>query len=115
MGGFQDAKRAARRRVHDTFSVPATYFPSDAIDGVDCTVRVLDVQLTTGDIDNMGWARKWASNPNIVFLASEVSPKRRGRVVVYSDATRATAEAEFIVEAVQPVYGDTVTAETIRK
>lgn len=113
--GFQDAKRAARRRVHDTFAVPASYFAHDAIDGVDCTVRVLDVQLTTGDVDNMGWARKWASNPNIVFLSAEVVPKRRGRVVVYSDATRATAEAEFLVEAVQPIYGDTVTAECIRK
>lgn len=113
--GFQDAKRAARRKVHGTFSVPAKYFAPDAIDGVDCTVRVLDVQLTSGDVDSMGWARKWASNPNIVFLTSEASPKRSGRVLVYSDVTRTLLDAEFMVEAVQPVYGETVTAECIRK
>lgn len=113
--GFQDAKRAARRKVHETFSVPASYYEPNAIDPVDCLVRVLDVQLTAGDVDNMGWARRWASNPNVVFLTAEVIPKRKAKVLVYEDLARTVLVAEYVVEAVQPVYGETVIAECLRK
>ncbi len=113
--GFRDIKLVARRKVHAMFAVPARYYAPDTIDGVDCSVRVLDVTLTSGDVENMGWARKWASDPNIVFLAAEVMPVRRGRLIVYADDTRTAEEAEFVVEAVQPVYGETVTAECLRK
>jgi hypothetical protein len=112
---FRDSKLAARRIVHAMFAVPARYYAPDTIDGVDCTVRVLDVTLTSGDVENMGWARKWASDPNIVFLAEEVIPARKGRLIVFSDDERTIEESNFVVEAVQPVYGETVTAECLRK
>lgn len=100
-----DIKQAARLRLHAHNAVPAQYLAPGATTPVECSVRVLDVDTLSGWDDA---ARRWMESPKLVFLVSQVSPARGGRVTI-------TGSGEsYRIENVMPEYNVTVTAETIR-
>lgn len=105
---IRDIKNAARLSLHRQMSVQGLYLAPGATVPVECSVRVLDVQTASGDAESMGWARRWVDHPEIVFLVSEVTPTRNGRLTLVDDG------AQYRIDNVKPVYGITVSAEALR-
>lgn len=106
MGGFRDIKKNARRKVHDTMSVPALYLdytPLDSAseDPIACNVRVHTKKVQLGDQQGTSFQFAEAHEiiPKIIFDRLELTPARHGVVVV------ADGEAYLIDNLLPPDEG----------
>ena len=87
MTTFAQMKREARRAVHDTFAVDATYLDSTLADPVILRVRFHTRRAILGDDLNQGYA-EIAENIDRVILDREelatkgLTPRRRGVVTL---------------------------------
>lgn len=106
---IRDLKARSRLSLHTAMSVPAIYVDPDTQAETSCSVRVHSRTQMFGDMAGFDYApaERVATVPEIVALASEVSPVRGG---VFSLA----ADEAYEVETVMPRDGITVTTQVTR-
>ena len=110
MGDFRERIRDGRHRLHERMGTPAIYMPIAGSKSKSLiTVRVHEFWRSLGDLKgtNFNYAEVEDISPRIVFLVSEVTPKRGAIVSV------APGEA-YRVDLVLPVNGITVTAKVVK-
>jgi len=109
MQSIRDIRNKARNALHNRMSVAAIYVDPDDASETAVTVRTHHRTAAFGDVDgyDYGPAERVSTVPEIVALASQVSPKRLG---VFSLA----ADEAYRVESVMPVDGITVTTQVVR-
>lgn len=102
--GWPDIKRQARLAVHTAFTWPAVYTPPDVgAVSVPVSVRRHTKILSEGDQNGAGFAVVREDVNRIVFLASEVTPERKG-VVEFEDGFR------YAIDLIEPHDGEPVIA-----
>jgi hypothetical protein len=113
MGKFRDQIREARRSLHEYMSVNAlawtgTYDPLRTV-VTEVTVRVHEKWMALGDLKgtNFNYAEIESVTPRMIFLVSEVEPKR-GMYVSVSPGLA------FRVDNTQPPDDITQTANVVR-
>lgn len=110
MGNFREKLRAGRKQLHERMSTPAIYLPAaGSTSQVLISVRVHEHFKALGDLKgtNFNYAEVEDISPRIVFLRSEISPKRGAIVSV------APGEA-YRVDHVLPHDDMTVTAKVVK-
>ena len=110
MSNFRDHLRKARTAIHKTMAVPAYVFVEDAVDAYsEITVRRNDKFTQLGDLKgtNFNYAEVEDNSPTLIFLRSEITPKR-GMIVMIAE------DEGYYVEAVLPPHGITVSARVSR-
>lgn len=90
-------------------AVPAVYYSKDRQTAQACTVRVHHRTQAFGDLTGFDYApaERVTTVPEIVFLASEVSPSRGGAVSLAADEA-------YEIEATFPRDGLTITCQVSR-
>ena len=102
--------RAGRGKLHERMSTPAIYLPAaGSRSQISISVRVHEFWKALGDLKgtNFNYAEVEDISPRIVFLLSEVAPKRGAIVSV------APGEA-YRVDLVLPHDDITVTAKVVK-
>jgi hypothetical protein len=113
MGKFRDQIREARRSLHDYMSVDALAWagPYDPLRTVvtPVTVRVHEKWLALGDLKgtNFNYAEIESVTPRMIFLVSEIDPKRGMYVSI-------AAGVAFRIDNTQPADDITQTANVVR-
>ncbi len=110
MGDYRAKMRAGRGKLHERMSTPAIYLPAaGSRSQISISVRVHEFWKALGDLKgtNFNYAEVEDISPRIVFLLSEVSPKRGAIVSV------APGEA-YRVDLVLPHDDITVTAKVVK-
>lgn len=110
MGDYRERMRAGRQQLHERMSTPAIYLPvAGSRSQTLISVRVHQFWKALGDLKgtNFNYAETEDINPRIVFLLSEIHPKRGSIVSV------APGEA-YRVDLVLPPDGITVTAKVVK-
>lgn len=105
---IRDLRNRARGSLHKALSIPAVYITPTG-DASDCSVRVHHRIKPFGDMTGFDYqpAERVTTVPEIVSLAAEVTPTRRG---VFSIA----ADEAYRVESVFPRDGLTITTQVTR-
>lgn len=96
-GVFAEARALARRVVHDTMSVAASYFAPGASEPVEVNVRQPHKMGLTGDLSNDGYPEVMVGIDSVIFDREELSqksivPARLARVVM-ADGTVLSLES----------------------
>ena len=111
LGGIESEKAAARQRLHARLAVAANaYAGGDPEVEPDATrLRVASRIEPIGSLTGSGYtyAERWEDSPKLIFLISEHTPERGD---VYSLA----ADIAYVVEAVEPRDGLTISARAAR-
>ena len=86
-GAFAAAKALARRTVHDTMSVAATYIDPSLAMAVPLRVRWHNKIVQGGDLENQGYTQVITSYDRVIFDRDEIEPlgivvQRGGKVTI---------------------------------
>ena len=105
----RDLRDRSRMSLHKALSVPAICVDLDNATETPCSVRVHDRTQGFGDMTGFDYApaERITTVPEIVVLASEITPKRG---FVFSLA----ADEAYEVEIVMPRDGITITTQVTR-
>lgn len=108
--GWREQKDIARQRVHEAMSYPANYYAPGSATPEPCTVRLhIESPKQAGDVNGMGFATRIEYPMEAVFLLSEVSPARRGRIDILADD--GTVTESYVIETEGRPYGLTINCE----
>lgn len=83
--GWRETRATARDAVHAAFGVPATYYAPGSETAVPVNVRHHSQIVPSGDLEREGYADQIIDVNRVVFDTTEVSPVRKGRVVMPDD------------------------------
>jgi hypothetical protein len=91
MGNWAEVRQRARRAVHNTFSLPATYLAPGATaeEAISCNVRLHNELKMFGDLDRELFAQVISDQNRLVIDTVEVEiVQRLATVKVYADSAR---------------------------
>lgn len=114
---WQAAKLKARQAVHDTFSLSAIFYETDAsipdADADTVTARIHDKSTPVGDLagTNLNYAETMERPTRVIFLVADMVGRNldRGSIIVGTDY--ASQNVGYFIENVHPVDGLTVTVD----
>ena len=112
MQPWREQKRAARRIVHDTLRIDASYYATAQATPVPVSARLHTKFTQIGDDRSAGWAEREAIKPRLIFMLPELNlagiTLTRNAIVYFQPG-----EAYYL-DNLLPPDDETVTAEIVR-
>lgn len=107
MASFRAIKRKARRQLHERLADQVLYVPTLSGEPRPATARLHLSFDALGELRRAGFAEQQEYDPEIVFMADEVTPRRDGCVITEDMGV-------WKISNVLPPDDITITAEVVR-